>query len=71
VSVAHGLFAVILKCMLGSQLDLVPCFLRHLSEYFFWRKDSTKLSKNTVYTPSIKSKKCWESVLLLSRLDTY
>ena len=26
---------------------------------------------NLPYKPSIKSKKCWESVLLLSRLDTY
>jgi len=26
---------------------------------------------DTVYTPSIKSKTCWESALLLSRLDTY
>jgi len=26
---------------------------------------------DTVYTPSIKSKKCWESALLLSRLDKY
>ena len=26
---------------------------------------------DTVYTPRIKSKKCWESALLLSRLDTY
>ena len=31
-----------------------------------------KICGHTVYTPSIKkSKKCWESVLLLSRLDTY